>query len=126
MILKFQNRKIIFSVRKKITPTKKSLKIDRTPNLDTPRYRVYCLTPPELGDTVPKSNLNYFSYLVTATRWTFKEEHLILLPEGPIVWWFKIFMCVCLSVRPHDTKAIDTLLCHFELSWGPRKSIFRL
>ena len=60
MILKFQNRKIIFSVRKKITLTKKSLKIDRTPNLDTPRYRVYCLTPPELGDTVPKKNRIFF------------------------------------------------------------------
>ena len=42
-----------FFGEKKITPTKKSLEIDRTPNLDTPRYRVYCLTPPELGDTVP-------------------------------------------------------------------------
>ena len=78
MILKIQNRKIIFSVRKKFTPTKKSLKIDRTPNLDTPRYRVYCLTPPELGDRRRKNVL--FSVLVTAMRWTFNK-----FPEQPFI-----------------------------------------
>ena len=89
MNLKIQNRKIIFSVRKKITPTKKSLKIDRTPNLDTPRYRVYCLTPPELGDTVPKKNVDFFRILSPP-----RAGPLRPMLWGPFIVYFEHFVGV--------------------------------
>ena len=62
--------KMYFFGEKKNHSDQKSLKIDKATSLDTPRYRVYCLTPPELEDPDLKKVL-FFSGLVTATRWTF-------------------------------------------------------
>ena len=68
-----------FFGEKKITLTKKSLKIDRTPNLDTPRYRVYCLTPPELGDRRRKKNF-FFPFWSAPGAGPLKEARLRISP----------------------------------------------
>ena len=58
----FRNSKSKFHFfgEKKITVIEKSLKINRATPVDSPRYSVYCLTPPELGERRWKKNRFFF------------------------------------------------------------------